>query len=155
MMMTFAAVFAAMMMFTLTACGDDDEGGNGSVVGDWATVQYDNSGSYMYIERLNLMSNGTFSCTDYDIFGQNLNDGGQVSSIEKSSFSGTYTAVDGTLTLIANSQTRQINYKVSGNTLTLSTNDGPVEYDKVDNNIQQILNSVEQSYQAQGNGIYY
>lgn len=149
--MMMVAVLAAMTMFTLSSCGDDDDNGNGSstggIVGDWATVQFASDGTYMFIERLIFSSNGSFSGVDYAISGQDLNNSGTVSDIEKASFFGTYVASNGTLTMTVNGQTQQVTYKVSGSTLTLTTNGVATGYDKVDSNISSVINSVEQAYQ--------
>ena len=154
--MTIVAVFATMTMFTLTSCSsDDDSTSSGSIVGDWATMQIESTGTYMFMERLNFSSNGSFTGVDYEIYGQDLNGDAVVSNIEKASFSGTYTATNGALTLTINNQSQQLTYKLSESVLSLTSTQGTADYDKVDSNIQQIFNNVEQLYQAQGNQVYY
>ena len=155
-LMTIVAIFATMTMFTLTSCSsDDDTVSSGSIVGDWATMQIESSGTFMIMEYLNFASNGTVTGMDYEVTGQDLNGNAVISSIEKSTFSGTYSASDGNLTMTIDGQTRQMTYKATATDLTIVSSQGTFEYDKVDSNIQQISNNVEQLYQAQGNQVYY
>lgn len=149
-LMTLVAVFATMTLFTLSSCSSDDEPGGDSIVGDWASVQIESSGTYMFMERLKFNSNGTFTGVDYGIYGQDLNGNAVISRIEKATFSGTYTAADGILSLTIG-VTQQLTYKLSGSVLSLTSSEGTADYDKVDNNINGIFNDVEQLYQAQQN----
>ena len=133
------------------SCGDDDDDlakdVDKNIVGEWAMVTYDDYGTNLYMERMNLKANGSFTITDYDAYGQGLFSGGSVSHVEKTEYSGTYTAVSGQLKMIANGKTVTCYYSVNGNSLTLSGSDGAVTYDKMDSDIEEAFNSAEKWYQ--------
>jgi uncharacterized lipoprotein YehR (DUF1307 family) len=155
-MMKRIYLLGAMMMvmlsvLTLTACGSDSDGdgGGGSffgdnneIVGEWATQQTDGD-SYMFLERVSLKSNGSFTITDYEVAMMS----GTIVDMEKAEYSGNYTAKDGKLTLSANGQQVSYSYTVKGSTLTLMGGDGAVSYDKMDDSIRDVFNKAESTYQ--------
>jgi hypothetical protein len=146
-----AMMMAMLSVLTLTACGSDSDGdgGGGSffgdnneIVGEWATQQTDGD-SYMFLERVNLKSNGSFTITDYEVAMMS----GTIVDMEKAEYSGNYTAKDGQLTLSANCRKQSYTYRVSGSVLTLMGNDGSLNYDKMDDNIRSVFSSAESTYQ--------
>ena len=150
------AVLTALCMLAFTACGDDDDddggldlsgGGNKGIVGDWAWMYVDDSETYLLMEWLKLTSGGKFTIIDYDVYGTALQSGGSISEMEKSEYSGNYTAKDGKLTLSANGNSKTYNYSINGNNLTLMDAEGSVTFDKMDSEIKKIFENAEKTYQ--------
>ena len=143
---------AIMCLLALTACGSDGDGdkgfngggsNNSGIVGEWAAQQMTNDESYLFMESLNLKSNGTFTIVDYEVFRS----GSTITDMEKDEFSGNYTAKDGVLTLAVNGQTVTYSYAVSGDVLKLMNSQGMVEYDRMTSSIREIFASAESTYQ--------
>ena len=138
-------VFIAMLAFM--SCSDDDaKDVDSKISGDWALMNISDDGTNLYMERLNLKSSGSFTITIYDAYGQSLNNGGSITNMDRSEYSGTYTATDGQLKLSANGQSVTYSYKVSSNTLTLTTSEGLIVYDKVDSDIKEVFSKADQWY---------
>ena len=140
---------AVIAMLTLMSCDKDDDSPakdvDSSIVGEWGIN--DVSNNELFLERLNLKANGAFTVTDYQAVGENLNNGGSITDMEKAEYSGTYTATNGQLKMSANGKSVSYTYAVLGNKMTLTGNDGSVTYDKIDSKIKAIFDSAEQWYQ--------
>lgn len=140
---------AILAMLTFVSCSkDDDDTANDvdkNIIGDWGINKV--SDTDLFLERISLKSNGSFTITDYEATGTNLDSGGSISHMEKAEYSGTYTATNGQLKLSANGQSISYSYSVSGSILTLIGSDGSITYDKIDSNIKAIFDSAEQWYQ--------
>lgn len=139
---------AVIAMLTFMSCDKDDDTAkdvDSSVVGEWGLSETD--WSFLFLERLNLKANGTFTVIDYEAVGENLNNGGSITDMGKTEYSGTYTATNGQLKMSANGKSISYTYAVLGNKMTLTGNDGSVTYDKMDSNIKSVFDSAEQWYQ--------
>mgnify|MGYP002523022653 CR=1 FL=1 len=140
-----------LAMLTFSACGDDDDDVvkdvDKSVVGEWA-MMYIEGTSYLYMERINYKSNGTFTLVAYDCEGIGRDcDHGSISSVTKTEGTGSYKASDGKLTMNISGRDVTYYYKVSGTTLTITGSDGSVAYEKINSDILEAFNAAEQWYQ--------
>jgi len=148
------AIFLVMSLLTVTACGGDGDddvilGGDidKAVVGDWGYRYVSSDESEMYLEWISLKSNGQFTITDYDVFGSGLDSGGSIFQMDKSQYSGTYTAKDGQLRMTANGREQVFYYRVSGSVMSLTAQGTAYDYDKFTDAVKGAFESAESTYQ--------
>ena len=138
---------------------DDDEpvgegGGNtqvdGNLLGEWVAMEANSNGRYIYMEKVNLKSDGTYVLTCYAINGRNLNtSNGTIEMVDRLESRGKYRASNGILKLTnADGETGSIPYRVDETSFTLAKDGESVTYQRMDDSMRQFVDKCDQIYQA-------
>ena len=106
-------VGAGVALGTVGCSDDDDDGGGGNpLVGTWKATSYNGQALDSSISVVaTFRSDGTATTT--------MNIGGEVDTAD-----GTWSAENGTLTVTSDGETDSASYSISGNTLTISDEQG-------------------------------